>query len=273
MYKHSFFLLTCLTVTAATAVAQDDAYRQPVVVQVTANSSQPPVAAIETTDFDRYLLKLKAQREALANEQDAVKKQFPEGVSWEGGETAKLRAQLGQLITQFGGGPDAKKGKAPGMSPLPLPPLMPGAGQGGGPAALDNGKKGDSKLPLQAAHPNTTPKETSETGPAADPLALGHVLFKAGNWELALKAYRMVNTAALKADERAPIQYMMAACLRKMGKLDEAAAIYRDVANVRGDDQVAACAQWQLVQLRWQSEFEAQLKDVRQRRKALEASK
>ena len=97
------------------------------------------------------------------------------------------------------------------------------------------------------------------------------MLFKSGNFELALKAYRLVSVAGMRPDERAPLQYLMATCLRKTGKMDEAAALYREVANIRGDEQVASCAQWQLVQLRWQIDFEAQLKDLQERRKALEA--
>ena len=94
---------------------------------------------------------------------------------------------------------------------------------------------------------------------------MANVLFKVGNFEFALKAYRTVSFVGMRPDERAPIQYLMATCLRKLGKVDEAAAIYREVANMRGDEQVAACAQWQLVHLRWRSEFEAQLKELRDR--------
>ena len=263
MYKQSFLVLVCLT---ATALAQDDASVRPALGTVSATTSEPTGAiADEGKDLERYLLKLKSQRKALAAEQEAAKKQFPESMSWGGAETAKLRAHLGQLMTKLGAVPEAKKDNRP-ATPIPPPPLPP----------LDSDKKIEPILPKQVTdlpHGKNAPKDGSEMAPATDALALGHVLYKAGNWELALKAYRMVSTTGMKADERAPIQYMTAACLRKMGKLDEAAAVFREVANIRGDEQIAACAQWELVQLRSQMEFETQLKDVRERRKALEASK
>ena len=43
---------------------------------------------------------------------------------------------------------------------------------------------------------------------------------------------------------------MIACCLRNLGKLDEAATLYREVANTQDNDMLADCARWQLSSLR-----------------------
>src|SRR4051812_4600003 len=111
MYQRGLLLFFYMSATAATVLAQQaDPAPRLVTVQPSYKSSpaaeQPPQVApktgplleqllpapIEMTDIDRQLLKLKAQRQALATDQDAAKQQFSPGVSMEGAETAKLRA-------------------------------------------------------------------------------------------------------------------------------------------------------------------------------------
>jgi len=66
------------------------------------------------------------------------------------------------------------------------------------------------------------------------------------------------------------VTYMTAACLRKLGKTDEAATLFREVANAKGEVVLAECAQWQLSAMRWKHDVETTLGELRQRRKALE---
>lgn len=104
----------------------------------------------------------------------------------------------------------------------------------------------------------------------ADPLLLGQALYRAGNYRDALYALNRVPLDGLKAQERAPVKYLIATCLRKQEKWDEAAALYREIANSVGDEQLAACAQWQIASIRWQQDMRRQLEQIRERRKALE---
>ena len=107
-------------------------------------------------------------------------------------------------------------------------------------------------------------------GSVVDALALAPVLFQTGDYEGALTAYRLVNPEAVKPADRVTVTYMTAACLRKLGKTDEAATLFREVANAKGEDVLAECAQWQLSAMRWKHDVETTLTELRQRRKALE---
>jgi tetratricopeptide (TPR) repeat protein len=265
MHKHLVLLIPfCLLIgTAIVTGGQELASgQQPAALaQAKAGRASDDVAARDLLNLQGSVLKLKAESEALEIEQSIAKQQLPADGAADSPDISKLKSRLGDLMGKLNLRSAAKKGNdLPGFV---LPPL---------PAANDKETKHDSnKASADKAVSKTTGQDVSEGPGAADPRALANVLFKSGNFELALKAYRLVNLTGMRADERAPLQYLMATCLRKMGKAEEAAALYRDVANVRGDEQTAACAQWQLVQMRWLADFEAQLNDLHERQKALAA--
>jgi tetratricopeptide (TPR) repeat protein len=262
MHKYSALLLLALL---AAAAGGQESFSPAEILQVQAKTGKAPNdsdPARDLAELQRCLLKLKAEREALASDQGLAWQQSPGRFGLEGSETSKLRLRVVELLTKLGMRNESKKNAEPGGPPLPA---VPPVGQG---------NKGDAQKPNPSADQvpgKTDEMDTPDAGAPLNPVALAHVLYKAGNYEQALKAYRMVNLTGMKVEEKSPIQYMTAACLRKLGKMDEATALFRDVANVRGDDQLAACAQWQLLHLRWRSEFEAQLKSLQERRKALEA--
>src|SRR5262249_46866 len=118
--------------------------------------------------------------------------------------------------------------------------------------------------------------ENAETEPmpayskALDPLALAQSLYKAGNYQGALQAYQLMSTEGMRPDERAPLQFMIATCLTKRSKSDDAAAFHRAVANIPGDAQLAETAQWQLNTMRWRREVVDQLRGIHDRLKSLE---
>ena len=66
---------------------------------------------------------------------------------------------------------------------------------------------------------------------------------------------------------------MIATCLRKLGKIDEAMPLYREVSGFKGDNYVgfvAECAGWQVRNLSELHALRTQLAQLQQRRKALE---
>jgi tetratricopeptide (TPR) repeat protein len=267
MHKYTALLLLGLLASAAAATDDRDySAAPPALLPVeakTANSLDGGfTTAADPAELQRCLQKLKAEREVLATEQSMAGLHAPAGISLEGSETVKLRVRVAELLTRLGMRDGPKKNGEPSGPVLP-PTLSPTdlAVKNDGNKQKPAGEKGLAKV--------DEPQAVDSSG-ALNPLALANVLYKAGNYDQALKAYRMISLTGQRADERAPIQYLIASCLRKMGKTDDAMAQYREVANVRGDDQLAACAQWQLGQMRWRSEYEAQLRDLQARRKALE---
>lgn len=102
-----------------------------------------------------------------------------------------------------------------------------------------------------------------------DPLTLAQALFQSGDSAAALAAYRKLEQEEQKPDDRITIQYMIACCLRKLGKADEASVMYREVANSGGSEVLVESAQWYLRALRERHELEAQLQQLRQRRQAI----
>jgi tetratricopeptide (TPR) repeat protein len=211
-------------------------------------------AAPNLTGLRTQVQKLREQREALAKDRNGAAQFLEDAGSLEVQDSAKLRLKLGGLLTQLGLRKDhlsvpsraeptpAKKD----LDPSPAPKVSP-------------------KQPVEVIKEDSVP--FSKT---LDPMALASALFRAGNYQGAAQAYQMLPLDGMNADERAPVQYLIATCLRKLGKNEDAAVLYREVANVKGDENLASAAQWQLNTQRWQREMNDQLKNILDRRKALE---
>ncbi len=130
-----------------------------------------------------------------------------------------------------------------------------------------------SDPPLRPLQPSVSPAASTEItshNGVIDPVAVAQNYFRASDFEAALEAYRRVPTRGALAEERAPVQYMIATCLRKLGKHEEAAQVYREVVGIKDDPFLADCARWQLETLTWRKDVETQLASLRQRRKGLE---
>lgn len=128
-----------------------------------------------------------------------------------------------------------------------------------------------SQQPAPIAQASPPPDRSSKvlTEAPVDPLSLAQSLFLAGEHTAALTAYRKLEQNEPKVEERVGIQYMIACCLRKLGKLDEAAILYREVANSGGGDILVENAQWYLRAMKDRRELETQLDELRQRRQTL----
>lgn len=207
-----------------------------------------PAAKVDLERLRQELTKLKTEREAL----DATLKNTGSEPDRPGSaadvEKAHLRLRLAELLTKMSQRTDTGKGRAGA-------PLLP-----------------RTDLHLEPS----LGKEKGSQGPSAAPndaLALAQALFQAGDHAGALQAYQGISLNGLRPDERAPIQYMIASCYRKLGKVDEALARYREAAAIKGDDFIAECAQWQLDTLQWRHDLELQLEKLKQRRESLEAKK
>lgn len=203
----------------------------------------PPVPETPSTAPDLAALRqesarLRAEREALAAERQSVSEPTPA----ESEEVAKLRRRLAELVATLNARPLAHRSSAaePATSSkrTALTPLSDGVT--GGAAATDV--------------------------PSGDPVLAARANFRAGDYAAALETYRQIDLNGLTRDERSLVQYMSACCLRKLGRLDEAAALYREVASAREDEVLTDCALWHLSAINWRRDMEKQLETLRDRR-------
>jgi TolA-binding protein len=207
-----------------------------------------------TKEFEHVLQQLKTERAALESEWKALVKRSAAGTA-PGQRDRELAAQLKDMLERL----------QQSRSPTPAAPKE-----------LDINSKKIEPLPVGPSKTQETPPPLKTDGAAipveepVDPISEAHSLFRARRFEEALASFRQVDLKGKKAEARAPVQYLMAICLLHLGKTDEATALFRDVANSRGDEKLASYAQWQLELLRWQRDVQEKLQGHRERRLALE---
>ncbi len=129
--------------------------------------------------------------------------------------------------------------------------------------------------------PRTTPGSAraadADAGTARGPVTegpidgagLGRVLFLSGDYKGALAAYQALESAEQLPEDRLLTQYMIASCLRKLGKLEEATARYRDIANSGGRETLVKNAQWHLQAMKERQELAVELERIRVQRENL----
>ncbi len=210
-------------------------------------------------EFERLLLQMRAERDALQTDWKAVLKRSSAAGTMKDLEQKQLQAQL-RLALQ----------RLRRDEPKPEQPLVP-EHKPGGKKSVEPAPGSAHKQPSDphGTRPETTAVPPKENGPV-DVLSQAHALFRLGQYEEALTSFRSVDLKGKKADSRAPIQYLTAMCLLHLNKTDEALPVLREVANSRGDERLAAYAQWELENLRWQGNVQDRLSAYRQRRLALE---
>jgi tetratricopeptide (TPR) repeat protein len=182
--------------------------------------------------------RLRSEGAALASERQKINAELPA----DSAEIAHLRKRLNELVATLA----ARQPHRP--APAGTPPVI--SHQGGTP------------------HTETaagTPMPPADVSPG-DPMLAARALFRAGDHAAALETYRQIDLDALTRDERTLVQYMSACCLRKLGRLDEAAALYREVASAREDEVLTDCALWHLSAINWRRDMEKQLEALRDRR-------
>lgn len=175
---------------------------------------------------------LKSDTDALAKERADALKQLPGGVKTSA-ERELLREKLNEILKRLE--------SRPPTAPFPKLPTAPG------------GKEQKFDLP--------------DGGRAVDLVRMAENLYRAGDTDAALRAFRLVNPASLPREDRAFVQYMIGCCLRKTGRRTEAAQAYREVAEAREDEFLSECAIWQLSLIRSAQELEAQLEQLKWRPK------
>jgi hypothetical protein len=126
-----------------------------------------------------------------------------------------------------------------------------------------------SKSATEKEKPHATPPKMPllEGGKPIDAMRLAINAYKAGEVKAALEAFRLIDQTKMSAEERAFTQYLIACCLRQTGKVSEATAIYREILNEKADSLLTECALTQLGLIQSTRELDAQLEQLRARRK------
>jgi hypothetical protein len=127
--------------------------------------------------------------------------------------------------------------------------------------------------PAHPAPPMPPPKTRpdyppSESGKSIDQLREGMNLFRDNYFEAARRTFFAIDPATLNREDRVFARYMLACSLRRLGKIADAEAIYREVANNPDDEFLANCAVSQLSLIRSNQDLEAQLEQLRSRTKS-----
>jgi hypothetical protein len=210
------------------------------------------------------LAQLKRERMELTTERTAAVKDIEADGESDGDELARLRLRLRGLVARLAAERNRNQGKPSSQGSQHTRP------DGRNPKETEPEKEseptGESRPPIKGG-PN------SEASGTIDPAGLAQAFFRSEDFAGALRAYRIIDQRRLKLEDRITIMYMMATCLRRTGKLSEAAALYRKVADSRGNPIMADCARWQLGAIRWRQDLEARLVDSRKERAALEVKK
>ena len=106
-----------------------------------------------------------------------------------------------------------------------------------------------------------------EGGKPLDTMRFAVNAYKTGDVRAALDAFRLIDLSRLSGEDRAFAQYLTACCLRQTGKVAEATAIYREILDEKADPLLTECALTQLGLIRSTRELDAQLEQLRARRK------
>jgi hypothetical protein len=93
--------------------------------------------------------------------------------------------------------------------------------------------------------------------PPSEPLALAQAQYRAKQFETALQTLKGLKRDDFSRRDQTWIQYLIAGCLRQLGKSKEAAVIYREIAAAREDAFLAETSVWHLSFLAWRDEVEA----------------
>lgn len=106
-----------------------------------------------------------------------------------------------------------------------------------------------------------------EGGRPIDAMRLGINVYKTGDVRAALETFRLIDLSRLSGEDRAFAQYLTACCLRQTGKVAEATAIFREILDEKADPLLTECALTQLGLIRSTRDLDAQIEQLRARRK------
>lgn len=237
---------------ALSAVAQDyqlpkevSPFEKPTASNLVAQQTSSDAFEVELDRLRQEVAGINALRDQVAAE---AKQPIPNDVA----QAQEQRRELFDLLTKLATKnlPPKTPAEPVTIAPKPVPPVPPML------TMRPNPRQADS-------HPLISDK-------IVDPYALGRALFRAEDFVGAEQALRKVKVTD---DNRVWLQYLIATCLRKQSRWEQAAKAYHIVAENQDDTELRDLAEWQLENIRWHQKTESELKDLHQIREQIEAAK
>jgi hypothetical protein len=126
---------------------------------------------------------------------------------------------------------------------------------------------GPTMPPAVPPSPKATLPELPPDGSAESKIKAAANYFKGNEFELSRLIFSQIAATELPREDRAFVKYMLACCLRRVGRVAEAETAFREVANSDDDEFYKNCAIWQLSLLKSNRDLETQLGELRSRAK------
>ncbi len=203
----------------------------------------PPAlpAAPPPPNLNSALEQIRAERAELERQRRETAAQMGTGSGKDAAARLQLRVQIAELLQRI-------KGRDAG----PTPATAPGMG---------------TSIPRGSSFPVLPPAEApARPGSAqADPLAVAQAQFRGRDFAGAVKTLAAIDRSELSGRDRLWLDYLKASCLKHLGKVAEASALYREVANDKEEAFLSESAAWQLSFLSWKQEIQGQLKALREK--------
>ncbi len=193
-------------------------------------SPLPPLATpSHAAGLQHALDQLKTAREALAKERQR----------YQPGDTpsSTIQVQLQLRIVELMGRLETLR-KTPPAPPTPPEPKH-------------------TPDPIKPPPTHVEPRPPGLAPSPSEPLLLASYHFRASQIDACLGTIARLDPANLTGGDRIWVSYLKACCLRRQGKLQEAIALYREVAESRIDPFLTESAIWHLGSLRWRQEMQA----------------
>lgn len=110
--------------------------------------------------------------------------------------------------------------------------------------------------------------DSAPSGKTIDTIREGMNYFRDNDFDAARRAFQSIDPTSVGREDRVFVRYMLACCLRRLGRTGEAETIYREVANGQEDEFYTDCAIWQLSLMKSEADLRAQLEQLRSRAKS-----
>ena len=233
-------------------------------------TAKPVEPKVDPEELKKAISELQKQRDAFEATQSQANKSFDASQRRDQAEVIKLRMRVRELllrlqsrkqpITAVPTQPFESSDRRPPIPNVPAPPITTQ-----NPPALPS----SPQPPKRTVPPLETPKEEILEGAPVAPLDRAQTLFRLGHYQKALAAFQRLDLTQLPREEQLNIQYFVANCLQKVGRISDATTAYQGIVSTDGTYPIKNIARWQLSNINFRSDLENDIKQLRQQTRSV----